>query len=525
MSGEDPSAANFGRAFGDGFTFLGLSALPTITHCIWPAILTGSPPKVTGILGNSYFPRDIAGANPIASRDKKTADYWDLRFAVLGKLHARTRPGVSSLYEQADAATSESLRWASINAFYAPPYGSAANRIRTTFPAWPLRRSDTYLNIILNPPAGIALAVTRATGMLGYSAEVATLQDKVSADEAIRVWRKRDTKIPDITTIYFPGPDTYAHWEGGPVGGTLVPSVRQHFENVTDLHFGRFLDHVEARGFLYATVFALVADHGMIGLHADDEHQLTIEDENGKEMELIFDEAFAPAEESLWRGTNIGQRLAVYSANDGMAHIYIRGADEEWSSPPLKADVEKVARTMYLDATASPRILGELEHGLGDPPAIFVRTNASGSSMDFANDYRWVSEVSTAGVLDYRPVGDYVAVRGLNTAWPQFEARLNDEMDDRGGQPGGSSRSGDIILIMNGAEGYATTPHWGAHPASHGGPTKAESEVPLMFDFFLQEGDNPFLANGLCTPPVGGDCYHSFQFTDMIVGVIDQVRD
>lgn len=62
--------------------------------------------------------------------------------------------------------------------------------------------------------------------------------------------------------------------------------------------------------------------------------------------------------------------------------------------------------------------------------------------------------------------------------WPAFKERL-DEMNHK--NPNGS-RSGDIVLIMDGSKGYLTVNNsQDAHDGWHGGPTVAESHVPMIF--------------------------------------------
>ena len=72
-------------------------------------------------------------------------------------------------------------------------------------------------------------------------------------------------------------------------------------------------------------------------------------------------------------------------------------------------------------------------------------------------------------------------LRNSSFDWPEFERRL-EESNHNGGTAEHGSRTGDIVLVMNGAQGFMAVLHgedmlkgW------HGGPEKAESEVPLMF--------------------------------------------
>jgi len=75
--------------------------------------------------------------------------------------------------------------------------------------------------------------------------------------------------------------------------------------------------------------------------------------------------------------------------------------------------------------------------------------------------------------------------------WPAFKERL-DEMNHKNES---GSRSGDIIVILDGREGYQTVNRLGdVFPGWHGGPTVSESHVPLMFampgQLFIDDSGN-----------------------------------
>ena len=87
---------------------------------------------------------------------------------------------------------------------------------------------------------------------------------------------------------------------------------------------------------------------------------------------------------------------------------------------------------------------------------------------------------------------DALQQKGItNFDWPEFEKRL-DEMNHK--NPSGS-RSGDIVMIMDGRKGYLTVNlESDAFDGWHGGPTVSESDVPLMFSMpgaaFVDSGGN-----------------------------------
>ncbi len=73
----------------------------------------------------------------------------------------------------------------------------------------------------------------------------------------------------------------------------------------------------------------------------------------------------------------------------------------------------------------------------------------------------------------------FVKAKGITDFnWPEFEARLS-EMNH---QNATGSRTGDIVVILNSREGYLAVNHdTETYPGWHGGPTLAESQVPMIF--------------------------------------------
>jgi hypothetical protein len=72
--------------------------------------------------------------------------------------------------------------------------------------------------------------------------------------------------------------------------------------------------------------------------------------------------------------------------------------------------------------------------------------------------------------------------------WPAFKQRLA-EMNHKNLN---GSRSGDVVTILDGKAGYLTVNH--SHevfPGWHGGPTRSESLVPLLFGMPGQHFVNP----------------------------------
>ena len=78
------------------------------------------------------------------------------------------------------------------------------------------------------------------------------------------------------------------------------------------------------------------------------------------------------------------------------------------------------------------------------------------------------------------PIPDFLAQAGTAIDWPGFVSRI---------QELNGIRSGDILIVMDANKGFLTEP-WPIEDADdkilggwHGGPTRGESEVPLMINF------------------------------------------
>jgi len=85
--------------------------------------------------------------------------------------------------------------------------------------------------------------------------------------------------------------------------------------------------------------------------------------------------------------------------------------------------------------------------------------------------------------------------------WPEFEERLS-EMNHKNAD---GSRTGDIIAILDSRTGYlAVNSTEEIYPGWHGGPTIAESQVPILFampgdSFVKSNGEHTNKPDGLTT--------------------------
>lgn len=582
---------NFNRVFGNRVQHVkpALSALPTITWANWPGVFSGQPPRETGWLGNSYFPREtstgflslpvfsaaepsldkaqqigvalggksfdvlVPNAYPMRTRSLSTADsLYDTIANSLGKtssnqLNVRS---VRVFYDKAgDAVDMDSTFFSRLDplgeALFSPvdPHGHGEEAAATL--------DNGFEQILLPLPVPMPVNVTVGTG-----------------PQSVLAWKWNKVDM-DIMSLYFPGPDNIGHGLGntkdnGDQNYTLgevtnpVNTILKHAKQHTDAALGSLMSQIESDGYQNAILFAMTADHGL--------HQFSRYKENASLEEkikdrVIFTEELEPLFEDpdglnmrLWRGdeqlglgllvlkSKLEQSNIVYSPNGGLAQVYIRSDNRTWQQPPTTDDIKKVASLLYREAVGhagynsshiqDPRIttipptlyeelapvtLGlpdELTDGVfGSPPAIFVRYDETGFLNNFEQNYRWLKQVTpnpagTNDPSDYLGVElgsieDFIQARkdvlqqqGITDFnWPEFEKRL-DEMNHK--NPSGS-RSGDVVMIMDGRNGYLTVNlESDAFDGWHGGPTISESNVPLMFSMpgtaFVDSDGNPINA-------------------------------
>ncbi len=490
--GNSANAPTFKRIFNNAFNQYSpaLSALPTITWTNWTGIFSTMPPKDHGVTGNSFFERERGTAKPTNSASSNYDKLDGLKVAS-GYLNRFAKTSSGSLYDDLDTYGI----WKSVSVHQW--YSRAANASVSNhyFP-----KSPVY------------------TFHSEYGAKVL---DRRSAKVASNVFKAR----PQIhaMAIYFPGPDNIAHAVGNKTGqdkhkdgkpqgffslgpalpdvSTPLSAIREQFIKETDKQFKRVVDEIEKRGYLNATLFAVVADHGLHAYHNTPSFNLTL---NGG-MENIF----KALSWKVWRGGN-GDANLVYAPNGGMAQIYLR--NKFWSIAPKTSDIEQLARVLFIESTGgkathpdtgvtanlstlksypslNPKPNPALNYGMdygayGSPPAIFVRTNPEGSN--FMADYRWVKFAPTDfsnGIIEYGTIDAFIYERQTNGKypnfdWPEFEERIK-EFNDKNLN---GSRSGDIIVFTDGRHGYMSILDGDELNGWHGGATVSESYVPLMFN-------------------------------------------
>ena len=87
-----------------------------------------------------------------------------------------------------------------------------------------------------------------------------------------------------------------------------------------------------------------------------------------------------------------------------------------------------------------------------------------------------------------------IEARHRDSNWVDFARRIR-AMDDRVGSTPAGTRCGDIILVPDTKAGFNAVHEGDAYPGWHGGPSEADSRVPLAIasEALSVEGANPLL--------------------------------
>lgn len=498
--------SNFRRVFEDAVNrdTPALSALPSITYTNWPGIFGGLAPKDHGILGNSFFEREKAKAEPFASDG--SFDISDNVPVVGGELNERVRIR-ASLYDDVAAEVRRNIKVWSVHALYAP--GPSEGSLGLYPAKGRVDMEAEYYTGILPGPVDYG-------EYGGHSKSVARNLDTASGDKAKEILEEHIEDI-DILTVFFPGPDNFAHAIGKeesvkesdpdkPLG-----SIAQQIRDVTDGELGKIVREIEDRGYLNATLFVLVSDHGLRAYRNDRLHNIYLPEQKNVDVYLQpeqrrqeragLENFFESMGLRVWTGWNIDNKTLVYSPNGGMAHIYIRNTQEEkngklvapWSKTARKKDIEMVARQLYVESTGRKYDppLTKLKGALGNPPAIFVRVGKKDTVNHFTQKFRWLKKFETGmREPEYGTIEDFIKARPGDN-WPEFAERM-EEMNDTNRN---GSRTGDIIIFTDVLSGYLTVNKGEEEYGWHGGATIAESHVALMFNFPGSAVDNQFKKN------------------------------
>jgi len=522
-----------------------INTLPTVTFSSWSTIFTGKPPKETGVLGNAFFARDGESHHYQAFACRPIYCLWDAaratsgsRFERGGILNGFLYDGAPTLFKQLEVAYKGNGEIRTASAYALVNKGADHVRIfpsitsalvgRLEYPAEAPIRLPTPFRQVLQAKNIYTLAL-----VYDHGAAFAKAYDKMANDDACALWGSIDQLIPDLTAVYYCGPDAMGHKYG-------VRYVGEHLVNwvASEEQLGKLYKTIMEKGYISddrysnpayrslwsSVVFVVVADHGQVTKRQD---RVVLGDAPITELCRYYSERVRlhPEEEPIeipriydpilgqWVYPGFQQYAStnslndpgtwmVYAPNGGIGHVYLRSnAPGDWQTPPSDALLERIAGLFYyawlqdpdsemagMDPFPDPdeelpgELVGSLQGALGyvnlneEPPrpvkapAVLLRTGG------FDQPYRWYMgwDEETKQHLS-EPLSVLEAARGEE--WDNIVGRIG-EMN--------CQRSGDIVLIFDMKAGGWWTSWLGIKEESggeHGSPSPEESRVPLAFAF------------------------------------------
>ncbi len=419
-----------------GRHFEPVSNAPSITFCCQSSLFTGAHPERHGVMGNQFFDRFGRHTNGVPRHyafDVGDTLAVDDAVAVFtgqpGLIGDLLSPDTPTLYERA-----------------------AARGLTSTVAYNMIARGATHW---LKPSLVDIARFTKGGGLLGLSSE----QYDGQMLEAVLAHLRGGAR-PDLLTAYFMGLDHHSHYHG-------PDQQSDYFTRVVEAQVGRLTAELEARGLFAGTLFAVVSDHGQIGVVPDDRHSLRLSFPFDREMGYLFDALGLDVHDVPGEDPNCD---AVVACNGGLAHVYLRHRAGHWADRPrFLADVLPVARAFW-DAHQTGRYASDL---LGALALVLVRdVERDGWDADY-------QALGPDGAL--QPIAAYLAQH------PEIETvdavnRLRHLA---------SPVSGDLVLLANYADGFyfgapLTGMHGGLHPDdseavfSLGWPTGSPAQIAAM---------------------------------------------
>ncbi|MBP7693707.1 MAG: alkaline phosphatase family protein [Anaerolineales bacterium] len=412
-----------GADAGAGLHFEPVSNAPSITFCCQSSIFTGAHPEQHGIMGNQFF--DRFGRRTGGMPRHYAFDVGDT-LAVDDAVRVFTGP--AGLIGETLAPETPTL------------YEHAAARGLTSTVAFNMiARGATHW---LKPNLVDIARFTKGGGLLGISAEQYDGQMVAALTAHLRAGAR-----PDVLTAYFMGLDHHSH-EHGPDHQT------EYLTRVVDAQVGGLTAELERAGMFADTLFAIVSDHGQIGVVADDRHALRLGFPFDREMGYLFDALGLDVHDKPGEGPHCD---AVVACNGGLAHVYLKHRAGAWADPPrFETDVLPVARAFWAahqTGQHAPDLLGAL--------ALVLVRAVERDGWDA--DYRALT-----------PAGQLVPIAEFLAAHPEIQMVEAAQRLRHLAAP----VSGDVVLAANYAAGfYFGAPLKGVHGGLH--PDDSEAVLSL----------------------------------------------
>lgn len=396
-----------------GIQFEAVSTLPSITYCCQASAITGAHPSQHWIAGNQFFDRfgRLTGGRPRLYQ----FDYQDAPAVFLqGLAGAAINPEVETIYE-----TAARHNRTSTVAFHMYAHGAQH---------WLKPGIEDWADFVFGEAPGF-----------GARFDQAMINDVL---EHLEMGAR-----PDLLTVYFFGLDHESHIHGPQIQTTYLSEV-------IDPQIGRLLQALRKEDLLSETLFAIFSDHGQISVTNDDRHNLKVGFLIDREIGDVFQALKLDVYDHPFEGLACDVFLVPAG---GMASLYIRRCEGDWSQPP------------------------QFDHDILTAAEAFWQANREGlysTDLYQALDMILVRDVENQGwyapYQAFTPQG-LISVENYLSQHPEIEA-----VDTTNRLAALSSpSSGDILLFARTAEGYcfSTLPYRG----SHGGLHPDESLAVLAF--------------------------------------------
>jgi predicted AlkP superfamily pyrophosphatase or phosphodiesterase len=552
----------------------GASALPSITWCNWASVMTGKDPKVHGVYGNSFFRRDMPAERPIFSGNDEnfTGETTTLISAATFGLNQYLKPGVQTIFEamkfvHSDKTTASIFTW----------YGRGADGERTYTCSLAKRHGKKLvmgagLSYLFSGPSGAITgaansaikAYNEAQMLKGHAEDGSTAEfvDRFSLDFTLEEWSGENP--PHFTAIYLPGPDNFGHsageelYSGSGSHDTETGNWKpfKHFLGHTDEQIGRLRKRIAELGMQNAVVYVFTSDHGQTVTdhplpsaggdpETANEHDLHLRWEQEANRQIIsLVDAIPGLEERTFLAANHGnhnQQAVIYSPNGGMAYFYARDPGQEvltgnsqWSAPhneTIRDIAVQLWKASHDNGFAAGLGYPQFQGALGKDPVVLVRQTGAFLDMNgnpYSNSYEIMALTNILILPDKTLVelSSLEAVASRHSDWTDFPRRIR-ALDDKIGNTPSGTRCGDIIIIPDTKAGYNAVHEGDAYPGWHGGPSKADSRVPLAIasEALSIDGANQVLRDVIDASMTSRAGVHQNQDTTrMILKIFQEVK-
>lgn len=419
-----------------------LTTLPSSTAVAWAAAFTGRPPAENGITGNELFVRERrAFVAPVPTSFDDMGPAISIYTDDLLQPHLRQ----PTVYERMRTEEPEILVWVAMSQFF-----GGADRLLFV-------GRDILLDAVEGLVDGLIDEVTGDRVWHRWE----TLDDAITSSVVDAL--DEDGAVPDVLTVYFPGPDLYGHVAGGDAWEAIAAYLRE----VVDGNIGRIAKALQARGAIDDRYVLVISDHGHTDVHEADGNALEGERSGGEPGGVATRAGYRVR--PFGADTDAEDYQVVLAYQGAMAYAYVADRSScpepdqpcDWGRPPrLGEDVLPLAQAFHEANTresAEPGMRGTLD-------LILVR-DADGDLTVYEGDGE---RVPLARYLERHPQPDYV----------NLERRLRALVDGPAGD-----RAGDLILLAHlGDRERERRRYYFSRPygSMHGSPSARDSEIVFI---------------------------------------------